>query len=178
LGFLINSIFYLPESLRNNFKMLFLKIGIFNNLMNLALTRNKQKKQEFNENMYRFIELNSIFNVAYCTVMILKLLTTCIFDEAGIFCSSAYETKAGQYFNIIVIHFLGSALKLGSSISYLMFAFSRLVLIRFQLKQIALREKERKFKVTINLSFFVEITKHKEKLTLDFIYVLNKKNGF
>ena len=145
--------------------------------MNLALTRNKQKRREFNENMYRFIELNSIFNVAYCAVMILKLLNTCVFDEAGIFCSSAYETTAGQYFNIIVIHFLGSALKLSSSISYLMFAVSRLVLIRFQLKQIALKEKERKFKVIINFVFFYKNSVAQVKISHIFLLTfINKKN--
>jgi hypothetical protein len=103
--------------------------GIINNIMNLIVIENRAKKKEFNQAMYRFIEINSIFNIFYCSIMILKLINTCIFNKSSVFCSNVYENESSQYFKIIVIHFLGNSMKLGSNLSYLLFALSRLILI-------------------------------------------------
>lgn len=108
--------------------------GILNNLINLIVIENRTKRKEFNEVMYRFIEINSTFNIFYCIIMLLKLMNTCIFDEAGIYCSSLYETSAIQSYKIIVVHFLGSSLKLSSNVSYFLFALSRLIIISSPLK--------------------------------------------
>ena len=96
--------------------------------MNLVVIKNKHKKCDLNEYIYRFIELNSIFNIIYCSFI---MLNTCVFDQAGIFCSSLYEANASQYFKLVFIHFLDNAFKLSSNVSYLMFAFSRMILVRF-----------------------------------------------
>jgi hypothetical protein len=103
--------------------------GILNNLINLIVIENRTKRKEFNEAMYRFIEINSTFNIFYCIIMFLKLMNTCIFDEAGIYCSSLYETPAIQSYKIIVVHFLGNSLKLCSNVSYFLFALCRLIII-------------------------------------------------
>lgn len=66
--------------------------------------------------------------------MLLKLINTCIFDEASVFCSSIYREDASQYFKIIFIFFLGNSFKLASNISYLLFSVSRLILISIEKK--------------------------------------------
>jgi hypothetical protein len=104
---------------------------------------NKTKKKEFNQAMYRFVEINSIFNILYCSIMILKLINTCIFNKSSLFCSSVYETRSSQTFKIIVIHFLGNATKLSSNFSYLLFALNRLILITFE-KENTVERKHKK----------------------------------
>ena len=79
--------------------------------------------------MYNHILINAVFNIAYCLIMTLKLVNTCIFDDSLIFCSSLYQTDQAQYFKIVGIHFLGNVFKLSSNISYLSFSFSRFILI-------------------------------------------------
>ena len=123
--------------------------------MNLVVIKNKHKKRDLNEDMYRFIELNSIFNIIYCSIIMLKLINTCVFDQAGIFCSSLYEANASQYFKLVVIHFLGNALKLSSNVSYLMFAFSRMILIRFQRKNVKRNEKHTQNRIRIFIHFLL-----------------------
>jgi hypothetical protein len=117
-------------------------LAIVNNLINLIVIKNKSKKKEFNETMYRFIEINSIFNIFYCLCMSMKLINTCIFDEESGFCSSVYTNDSSQYFKIIFIFFLGNSFKLSSNISYLLFSVSRLVLITIEKN---LTKKEFKF---------------------------------
>jgi hypothetical protein len=117
-------------------------LAIVNNLINLIVIKNKSKKKEFNETMYRFIEINSIFNIFYCLCMSMKLINTCIFDEESVFCSSVYTNDSSQYFKIIFIFFLGNSFKLSSNISYLLFSVSRLVLITIEKN---LTKKEFKF---------------------------------
>jgi hypothetical protein len=80
-------------------------LGVINNLINLIVIKNKTKKKEFSETMYRFIEINSIFNIFYCLCMSMKLINTCIFDEESVFCSNIYKTDSSQYFKIVFICF-------------------------------------------------------------------------
>jgi len=92
-------------------------------------------KKNFNQSMYDFIKINSIFNILYCTIMILKLVNTCLFFKTGLICSSILDTVASQYFKIVVVHFLGNSFKLSTNISYLLFAINRLILITVQQQQ-------------------------------------------
>ncbi len=57
------------------------------------------------------------------------------------FYSSLYETNVSQYLKLVVINFLGNAFKLSSNVFYLMFAFSRMILIRFERKNVTQKEK-------------------------------------
>ena len=77
--------------------------------------------------MYKHILINAVFNIFYSLVTLLRILNMCIYY--GIFCSAAYMTLSGQYSKIVIVHFLGNALKLCSSVSYLFFAFSRFILV-------------------------------------------------
>ena len=108
---------------------IFALLGIINNLLTIIVIKNKRKRNDFKDPMYHHILLNAGFNIAYCLIMALKLINTCIFDNLGGFCSSYYHSIQAQYFKIVCIHFLGNVFKLSSNISYLSFTFSRFILI-------------------------------------------------
>ena len=108
--------------------------------MNIIVIENKRKKKNFDDLMYGFIEINAIFNIVYCAIMLLKMLNTCVFDQGDVFCSKIYKNNASQSFKIVVIHFLGNSIKLSSNLSYLMFAISRLILISTQKKRPATKK--------------------------------------
>jgi hypothetical protein len=139
---------------------------------------NKPKKKEFSEAMYRFIEINSIFNIFYCIVMILKLINTCVFDEGNVFCSSIYKEDSSQYFKIIFIFFLGNSFKLASNVSYLLFSLSRLILITFEKKSTTpLFKKQRKWRFFF---YFCAIFLTSSLLSLFklFQYMINAENDY
>jgi hypothetical protein len=120
-------------------------MGIINNLLNLMIIGNRTKKKVFNQTMYRFIEIHSIFNILYCSVMCMKLINTCIFDEGSVFCSSIYKEDSSQYFKIVFIFFLGNSFKLASNVSYLLFSLSRLILVTFVKKTTTPLFKKQRF---------------------------------
>ena len=130
-------------------------LGIINNLMNLIVIGNKAKKKEFNEAMYRFIEINSIFNIVYCCIMSLKLINTCVFDEVDVFCSNVYKDESSQYFKIILIFFLGNSFKLSSNVSYLLFSLSRLILITVEKKKPTTTASFKKLKLNRFFFYFI-----------------------
>ena len=104
-------------------------LGMFTNLLIILCICNRNTKKDFRDPMYKHILVNAIFNIAYCFVMILKLINTCIFINASVYCSSIYMTNQAQYFKIIVVFFLGNVLKLCCNLSYICFGFSRFILI-------------------------------------------------
>ena len=65
----------------------------------------------------------------------------CAGTRRAYFYSSLYETNVSQYLKLVVINFLGNAFKLSSNVFYLMFAFSRMILIRFERKNVTQKEK-------------------------------------
>ena len=104
-------------------------IGIINNSLIILVIRNRSMQKEFQESMYKHILINAGFNIVFCLITILKLINTCIFYGSGIYCSGIYQEVLSQYFKLIVIHFLGNAVKMCSNISYLAFSISRLLLV-------------------------------------------------
>ena len=104
-------------------------IGIITNMFTIIVINNKCNKKVFGHSMYRFIQINSSFNIIYCIIMILKLMNTCIFYASSVYCSTIYQNESAQYFKIIIIHFFGNAIKICCNISYLFFSFNRLLLI-------------------------------------------------
>ena len=121
-------------------------IGIINNALNLVIIGNKTKRKDFKDTMYLFIQINSVFNILYCSILISKLANMCLFNEASVFCSSVYLEDSSQYFKLVVSHYLGNAIKLSSNVSYVMFSLSRLILITCKKKKTA-------FKKRINVKF-------------------------
>ena len=111
---------------------LFCLIGIIHNGLTILVIKDKNKKREFQEPMYKHMILNATFNILYCLIVALKLINTCIFYGPSVFCSNVYQEDWAQTFKIILIHFLGNAIKMCSNVSYLTFSLSRLLLITRQ----------------------------------------------
>ena len=125
---------------------LFCSLGIVHNCLTILVIRNKDKKKEFSHSIYKFIQINCIFNILYCIVISFNLMNSCVFYTSSVFCSSVYQKDSVQMSKIILIQFLGSALKMCSNFSYLSFSISRLVLIS--------RHKENKSQTKLSTHFF------------------------
>ena len=108
-------------------------LALVSNGLTIAVLTNRSLKSEFNDQMYRHILLNAVFNLVYSGIMALKLaVNECLYYQASVFCSSLYQTNASQYFKIVVVDFLGNTFKTGSNLSYISFAFTRIALVRQQ----------------------------------------------
>ncbi len=103
--------------------------GVLNNCLVILIIKNSNKKKLFKEPMYKHIIINALFNIAYCSIMSLSLINTCIFLNTNAFCSNVYHRDTAQYFKIIVGAFLGNVFKTCSHISFLFFLFHRFVLV-------------------------------------------------
>ena len=79
--------------------------------------------------MFKFLQLNSVFNIVYCGLIIFRLVNECI-SYGTSFCSSVYRLNSTQYFKIIGVFFFGGLVKTCSSLSYILFSFSRIILIQ------------------------------------------------
>ena len=100
-------------------------VGIITNLLSiLTLKQHLNSKKEKDKKMYKHIFINSIFNLIYCILTLLKLINVCIFQISS-FCSSLYVYESSQYFRIIIIYFFGNVIKLCCNVSYISFALSR-----------------------------------------------------
>jgi hypothetical protein len=94
-------------------------LSLITNCLTIAVIRNKCKKKDFKNQMYNLIILNASFNISYCLIMILKLGNECIFHYWSIFCSAIYQTDFMQYSKLLLVNFLGNALRTSISLSYL-----------------------------------------------------------
>ena len=104
-------------------------ISIVNNIGVILVISNKTKSKLFKDKMYSYIRVNALFNIFYCLVSILKLMSVCVFFYAPYTCSPMYQTDFSQRFKIIVVFFLGNVFQMCANISYVSFAFVRLVAI-------------------------------------------------
>ena len=117
---------------------IFAFMGLISNLMIIIVIRNFRymKKAGFdssnmksNENMFKHIKTNSVFNCIYCLIMIFKLLNECLYLTSDVYCSELALYPSSQSFKIIVQEFLGNLIKMCCNISYLGIAASRYILI-------------------------------------------------
>ena len=104
-------------------------IGLINNSLVLLVIKNKRTRKLFKDPMYTHIGINAVFNLAYCTILLLSMVNICLSFNSSVFCSSVYQNNSAQYFKIVGVYFLGNVFKLCSNMSYLYFTFSRFVLI-------------------------------------------------
>ncbi len=107
---------------------LFCFVSIINNLLVIITIKNKNKKRNFKETMYKYILMNALFNIVYCLITILKLVNTCIFFFVPSLCSNVYQTSS---IILIIIFFMGNVFKTCSNVTYTFFSFSRLVSFAF-----------------------------------------------
>ena len=173
----VNALFtikWLQFVLLTLFQPFLASIGIINNFLIIVAIRNKNKKKEFKEPMYRHILIHSSFNVCYCIILLLKLVNTCLFFESHVFCSSLYQLDSSQRFKIIIIFYLGNIAKICLNISYLCFSFSRFTLVSMN--------KENKFYIkfkNMNLKlycFFLIFLSSFVSIFILFQYKLNLEN--
>jgi hypothetical protein len=120
-------------------------IGLTNNVLTLCVIRNRTKRKDFNSQMYKHIQINAVFNIAYCLIMPLKLINTCIFIGSGIFCSTLHQVMSSQYFKIVVIKFVGNVIKICSNFTYLIFSLSRLLLVTVNKERVILKQASNLF---------------------------------
>ena len=110
-------------------------MGVINNVLIVVVIesgRRAKRRGEFDESMYRFIEINAVFNVLYSAVTCTRLVNTCIFGEGSVFCSNVYKVEASQSFKVVIVFFGGQSLRFASNASYSLFALSRLILISLE----------------------------------------------
>lgn len=113
----VSSIFIIP--ILSVFSILF-------NVLSIVLIRNKAMKKEFTANLFIFIQINCVFSILLSMVMILSLINNCII-EVGIYCSIIRIYLPVQYFDKIILKYVGSAIKFCCNISYISVSYSRLV---------------------------------------------------
>ena len=82
-----------------------------------------------NENMFKHIKINSVFNCIYCLIMMLKLINECLYLTSDVYCSELALDPSSQSLKIVVQEFLGNLIKMCCNISYLGIAVSRYILI-------------------------------------------------
>jgi hypothetical protein len=100
---------------------------VVNNIKNLKKAKIKETKKA-KDNMFNHIVAHSGFNVLFCTITMLKLINECTTSE--LFCSSAFNSSAAQWFDIIIIEFMGGLIKLCCNVSYLFITISRMLLFQ------------------------------------------------
>ena len=109
--------------------------GIITNLMVLYVVKNiknlkKDKIKESNkakDNMFKHIATHSGFNILFCSISILKLINEC--TTSNLFCSSVFKSSEAQWFDIIVIEFIGGMIKFSCNVSYIFITITRLVIM-------------------------------------------------
>jgi hypothetical protein len=105
-------------------------LGIINNFILICIVKNKEYKKLFKDQMYKHMLINAYFNIAFSAILLLNLINECVFYASTLsFCSKAYLNETSQYVKIIIVNFLGNALKICTNVSYIFFAFSRFVLV-------------------------------------------------
>jgi hypothetical protein len=122
-------------------------LSILTNTLTIVVIRNKRKKKNFKDQMYKLVTLNAMFNITFCLIMIIKLGNECVFYYWSIFCSSIYQSEFMQYFKFIVVEFLGNTLRSCGSLSYLAFSLSRFILISEELKKKKFLQRFSKIKI-------------------------------
>jgi len=122
-------------------------LSILTNTLTIIVIRNKRKKKNFKDQMYKLITLNAGFNIIYCLIMISKLGNECVFFYWSVFCSRIYQSEFMQYFKFIIVEFLGNTLRSCGSLSYLAFSLSRFILISEELKKNKFLQRFSKIKI-------------------------------
>lgn len=100
-------------------------IGIFLSIFSNKIVLIILSKKESENNLFKFLFINNCFNICYCIMMLLKLTNKCIINN-GIYCPSYYKTDFVQYFDIYIIKYSASAIKLSSCITEFLISYSRL----------------------------------------------------
>jgi hypothetical protein len=109
--------------------------AILTNLLVILVIRNSKNHKELKSKMYKYAQINACFNIGYSSLMLFKLINTCVFYFSHVYkCSSVYQEGFSQYFKIYAVYFLGNVFKCCSNISYIFFSMSRYIAISLDSK--------------------------------------------
>lgn len=156
--------------------------GVLSNLLCIKVLMNKKNIEITNrteKSMYNLMLLNSWLGFFYCLIYLIHLINKCV-EINGIFCSSLNRTFASQVYDIYIVRFMGSILKLLSSLISIKIAFNRLNLLVDQdnLKKEGLIKKYTKVGLlifTIILIFLINIYYIlTSRINTDFIFALDE----
>jgi hypothetical protein len=136
---------------------IFAFMAMVNNILIVYVIKNKAKKKIFNDPMYIHAQINAILNIFYCVLVLVSLISSCVdYDvyESNAFCSSIYMNEATQYFKIICVYFLNSAIRTCANMSYMFFSLSRFILVA-NFKERAFFKKFSKVNIKIYIALLV-----------------------
>nr|QVK45831.1 G protein-coupled receptor [Proales similis] len=138
-GSSVNMSYMSYEDLRDHFKLIDFMILLvlqpivcvvsilFNGLIMITL-RSRHNRKQFKEKMFKYMYLNSFFNLILSSLYMLQFVNTCIRYE-GIYCSPLRTTLLAQYFKIVGLNYLGNVAKFCSNLSLIFFSTNRYVLV-------------------------------------------------
>jgi hypothetical protein len=101
--------------------------AIIMNILLLKVLSNDKLFQKKSERIYRYLKMNSYFNIIYIIITSFKLMTNC--NNNDLFCSSIYDSIYVKYFNVIFIKLIGKSLQTAINISHISFTLSRYITI-------------------------------------------------
>jgi hypothetical protein len=89
----------------------------------------KKGKKYLNEDFYKYMALNSIFNCLFCFIYAFYPINYCLRYETGYFCFAIYNSVALQVIKIVFIGYFSEVMKMCSSISYILITINRYMLV-------------------------------------------------
>jgi hypothetical protein len=121
----------------------------------------KKGKKDLNEDFYKYMALNSIFNCLFCFIYAFYPTNYCLRYETGYFCSTIFNSVAAQVVKIVFIGYFGEVLKMCSSISYILITINRYILVgkehNFVLTVIAKWSLKHVIRATVVFSLLINI---------------------
>jgi hypothetical protein len=103
-------------------------VGFVLNIQIIRILR-KHRRHDLQEQFYKYMSINSMFNCVYCLIYVCAPLNYCYDNPNGALCSSIYNSYFAQYFKIVVIYYVGESVKLCSNVSYVLMTINRYMLI-------------------------------------------------
>lgn len=100
-----------------------------NILVIVAINNAHKDPKKLNDNMFKHIKINSSFNIVYCSIILFKPITECLYLTSSLYCSSLVTHSSAQYFKIIFIDFFGNSAKTCCNLSYSSIILSRFILM-------------------------------------------------
>ncbi len=98
-------------------------------LLNYLIIRTiRRNKNDLKEGLFIFMSMNAYFNCAYCLIYLCNLMSECIIVDS-VYCSSVRANIYVQYIKIVLINFIGNAIKICSNVTYLLITINRYMLV-------------------------------------------------
>ena len=117
-------------------------VGFLFNLLTVLIIRNKFNQKQFfkNDRLFKYILINSCFNMVDCFLSALTPISECL-GENSFFCSSIMYSPVTANFKIYVMQYFGECMKTCSIITMLAFSLERFINSSDDLKKYRLIQK-------------------------------------